>query len=64
MDKQEDFIMNKLSKIIVGVLLLLSLTIGAVAIYNINHIYDRIADLEKVNSQQHYRILKLENKNI
>lgn len=54
--------MNKLSKIIVGGLILLSLTIGAVATYNINHLFDRIADLEKVNSQQHHRILKLENK--
>jgi hypothetical protein len=56
--------MSKLSKIIAAILILSSLTIGAVAIYNINHLYDRIADLEKVNSQQHYRILKLENKNI
>jgi hypothetical protein len=54
--------MNKLSKIIAGTLILLSLTIGAVATYNINHIYDRIAELEKVNSQQHHRILKLEKK--
>jgi hypothetical protein len=43
-------------------LILLSLTIGAVAIYNINHIYDRIAELEEVNSQQYHRILELENK--
>jgi hypothetical protein len=64
MDKQEDLKMNKLSKIIAGFLILSSLTIGAVAIYNINHIYDRIAELEEVNSQQYHRILKLENKNI
>jgi hypothetical protein len=54
--------MNKLSKIIVGVLILSSLTIGAVATYNINHLYDRIADLEEVNSQQHHRILMLKSK--
>ncbi|WP_304340942.1 hypothetical protein [Metaclostridioides mangenotii] len=54
--------MNKISKKIVGVLILLSITIGAVAIYNIKHLYDRIADLEEVNSQQYHRILKLENK--
>ncbi|GAA0230276.1 hypothetical protein [Metaclostridioides mangenotii] len=54
--------MNKLSKIIAGFLILSSLTIGAVAIYNINHIYDRIAELEEVNSQQYHRILELENK--
>jgi hypothetical protein len=56
--------MKKLTKIIAGVLILSSLTIGAVATYNINHLYDRIAELENINSQQHYRILKLENKNI
>ncbi len=31
--------MNKLSKIIVGFLILLSLTIGAIATYNINLLY-------------------------
>ncbi len=54
--------MNKLSKIIAGALIITSLTIGALATYNINHIYDRIAELEEVNSQQHHRILELENK--
>ena len=55
--------MNKLSKIIAaGALILLSLTIGVAAIYNINHIYDRIAELEEVNSQQYHRIFELENK--
>lgn len=54
--------MNKLSKIIAGVLIISSLTIGALAVYNVNHIYDRIADLEEVNSQQHHRISELENK--
>lgn len=54
--------MNKLSKIIVGILILLILAIAVFAISNINHIYDRIAELEEVNSQQHHRILKLENK--
>ncbi|GAA0234420.1 hypothetical protein [Metaclostridioides mangenotii] len=54
--------MNKLSKIITGILILSSLTIGAVATYNINHIYDRIAELEEVNSQQYNRILELEHK--
>jgi hypothetical protein len=53
--------MNKLSKIIAGFLILLSLTIGSVATYNISHLYNRIADLEEVNSQQHHRILNLEN---
>ena len=54
--------MNKLSKIIAAVLILSSLTIGAVATYNINHLYNRIAELEEVNSQQYHRILELENK--
>ena len=54
--------MNKFSKIIAGALILSSLIIGAVVIYNINHLYDRIADLEEVNNHQHHRILKLENK--
>ena len=54
--------MNKLSKIIAGILILSSLIIGEVAIYNINHLYDRIAELEEVNSQQYRRILELENK--
>ena len=54
--------MNKLSKIIAGALILSSLTIGAVAIYNINHIYGRITELEEVNGQQYNRILELENK--
>lgn len=54
--------MNKLSKIIAGVLILLSLAIGVLATYNVSHLYDRIADLEEVNSQQHYRILELEDK--
>jgi hypothetical protein len=54
--------MNKLSKIIAGVLILLSLIIGAVATYNINHIYDRIAELEEVNSQQYHSVLELEDK--
>lgn len=54
--------MNKLSKIIVGVLILSSLAIGALATYNVSHLYDRISDLEKVNSQQHLRISELENK--
>ena len=54
--------MNKLSKIIAGILILLSLTIGALATYNVSHLYDRIADLEEVNSQQHHRISELENK--
>lgn len=52
--------MNKLSKIIAGVLILSSLAIGALATYNVNHLYDRIAELEEVNSQQHHRILELE----
>lgn len=54
--------MNKLSKIIAGILILSSLAIGALAIYNVNHLYDRISDLEEVNSQQHNRISELENK--
>ncbi|MBU5308794.1 hypothetical protein KQI18_13585 [Clostridioides mangenotii] len=54
--------MNKLSKIIAGVLILLSLAIGVLATYNLNHLYDRISDLEEVNSQQHHRISDLENK--
>ena len=54
--------MNKLSKVIAGVLILSSLAIGVLATYNVNHLYDRIADLEEVNSQQHHRISELENK--
>jgi hypothetical protein len=54
--------MKKLTKIIAGFLILSSLIIGTVAIYNINHLYDRIAELEEVNSQQYHRILELENK--
>jgi len=54
--------MNKISKVIAGVLILSSLAIGVLATYNINHLYDRISDLEEVNSQQHHRILELENK--
>ncbi len=54
--------MNKLSKIIAGVLILSSLAIGILATYNVNHLYDRISDLEEVNSQQHLRISELENK--
>lgn len=54
--------MNKLSKVIAGFLILSSLTIGVLATYNVSHLYDRIADLEEVNSQQHHRILELENK--
>lgn len=55
--------MNKISKIIAGVLILSSLAIGALATYNINHLYDRITDLEEVNSQQHHRISELEKEN-
>jgi preprotein translocase subunit SecG len=54
--------MNKITKIIAGILIITSLTIGAVSIYNVNHLYDRISELEEVNSQQHHRILELENK--
>nr|WP_312985335.1 hypothetical protein [Clostridioides sp.] len=53
--------MNKLSKIIAGTLILTTITMGAI-VYNISHLYDRIAELEEVNSQQHHRILELENK--
>lgn len=48
--------MNKISKVIVGVLILSSLAIGVLATYNV------IADLEEVNSLQHHRISELENK--
>lgn len=54
--------MNKLSKIIAGVLILSSLVIRVLATYNVSHLYDRIADLEEVNSKQHHRISELENK--
>lgn len=54
--------MNKIPKIITGVLILLNLTIGAVALYNVNHLYNRVAELEEVNSKQYSRILELESK--
>ena len=53
---------NKLIKIILSLAILINLIIGVYAVSNINHIYDRIAELENVNSQQYHRILELENK--
>ncbi len=53
--------MNKISKFIAGILIILNLAIGVLATYNINHLYDRITHLEEVNSQQYHRILELEN---